>query len=349
MNTTDNQKKLKKKRWLIGIFVLIFTLFAIIITGFCYESIAAKSGKAAFPMPGKLVDTGSYGLHLNIQGSGPLTIVMESGSGESSISWGNIPQSLSSYATVVSYDRGGYAWSEKATTARSGENIVKELHTALQKEGLNGPYLLVGHSLGGMYTRLFAQTYPKEVAGLVLVDARPEDDSLNTAAIYAKEKFQEKPSAFVLSLLKSSGILRIFQDELLGEMVAKEKREIFLNIIGTKNYFYAVEEEGKLAGDVEDAIRAQDLGDLPVKVIARGLAPDYQSFGISEQAAEQIEKIWREGQYNMLHISTDSELIIAENSGHMVMEYEPEIIKNTILELLQSIGVKKETSLSLYE
>lgn len=341
MNTADNQEKITKRKFRKISFVIMSLLLLIVGSGFSYEAIESKLSKQEFPMTGKLVDAGAYKLHLKIQGKGPIAIIFEAGSGETSMSWGDIPEWLASYATVVSYDRGGYAWSEKANTARTGENIVRELHTALQNEGISGPYLLVGHSLGGMYTRLFAQTYREEVEELVLVDARPENDERESAPIYAKEKFQEKPSARVLSVLKSSGVLRIFQDALLEGMVPKENRELFINIVATPNYFNAVEEEGKMSGLVEDAIRGQKLGDLPVKVIARGMSPDYEATGISKKSGQQIEDIWRAGQRSMLSISSDSEFIVAEKSGRVVMDDEPELIKDVILKLVQSLDKQK--------
>lgn len=328
-------KRSRRLRKALGI-IAVFLIF-IIIAGFVYEAIAYRINKKEFPMPGKLVDAGGYKLHLNVQGEGTFTVIFEAGSGETSLSWGDIPEQLSSYARVVSYDRAGYAWSEKAETERSGYHIIHELYSALQQEGIKGPYILVGHSLGGMYSRLFAEEYRKEVAGLVLVDARPEDDEEQTAPIYAKENYVQKPSANVLSLLKQSGIMRFFQNSLLDGMVPAEERKFFINVIATSKYFQAVAEEGKLSVEVEDAIRGQRLGELPVKVIARGLPPDYKAFGISEQSGQKIEEIWRNGQLGMLAISDNSEFIEAAKSGHMIMKEEPELVRNVIKNLIQEL------------
>jgi pimeloyl-ACP methyl ester carboxylesterase len=332
-------KKSKRLKKALGI-TAAFLIF-IIIAGFIYEAVAFRINRKEFPMPGKLVDAGGYKLHLNVKGEGAYTIIFEAGSGETSLSWGEIPEELSSYARIVSYDRAGYAWSEKAETERSGYHIVHELYSALQQEGIKGPYILVGHSLGGMYLRLFAEEYREEVAGLVLVDARPEDDEEQTASIYAKEHYVQKPSASILSLLKQSGIMRLFQNSLLEGMVPAEERKFFINVIATPEYFQAVDEEGKHSADVEDAIRDQWLGELPVKVIARGIAPDYKSFGISEQSGQKIEEIWRKGQLGMLSISGDSEFIEAEKSGHMVMKDEPELVLKVIQKLLYELEEKE--------
>ncbi|RCX21581.1 pimeloyl-ACP methyl ester carboxylesterase [Fontibacillus phaseoli] len=327
---TSHWKKLKR-----GVLLMAALLLLAIGSGFAYEAIASKQSHRDYPPPGKLVDAGGYSLHLVKAGTGSPTILLEAGSGETSLSWRQIPDELAEFATVVSYDRAGYAWSESANSERTGENIVHELHAALEKEGIRGPYLLVGHSLGGMYARLFAETYRDEVVGLVLIDARPEDDARDTAEILKQEKFAGNPSASTLKLIKHSGLLRLFKDELLKGQVAEEDRERFVNVIAKDSFFEAKEEEGNLAETTEDAIRGQRLGSLPVRVIARGMAQDYAQAGISEEGGRKLESIWQAGQRKMLEISTDSRLIVAEKSGHMVIHDQPELVVETIRSLLK--------------
>ncbi|WP_378126271.1 alpha/beta fold hydrolase [Cohnella boryungensis] len=323
-------------RWKKGLIGGLSLLLLLVGSGFVYEWGASSLAKRQYPPTGKLVDVGGYRLHVDRMGQGSPTIILEAGSGETSLSWKDIPQELSQYATVVCYDRGGYAWSDEANTPRTGANIVKELHTALENEGIPGPYLLVGHSLGGMYARLFAQTYRDEVAGLVLIDARPENDARDTADIYARESVSGKPPAWVSTLLKRSGWLRLLRDPLLNGLVPKEERQTFVNVIATPNYFDAVDEEGSLTDSVEDVIREQDLGNLPVRIIARGLPQDYALSGISEEGGRQLEEIWQQGQRGMLDISDNSRLIVAEKSGHMVIHDEPELVVDVIKELLDN-------------
>ncbi|WP_235850503.1 alpha/beta fold hydrolase [Niallia circulans] len=331
---TSGKKSIWKKVKIISL-SLLAVVALVIGSGFVYEAFATKQGAKAYPPPGKLVDTGEYDLHLVKKGIGGPTIVLEAGSGETSLSWRNIPDELAAYATVVAYDRAGYAWSEKAKSERNGENIVQELYAALKKEGIEAPYLMVGHSLGGMYARLFAETYRDEVMGLVLVDARPENDERDSKIILEKEGFTGNLSSSMMKLLKQSGFLRIFQDVLLDGLVAKEDRGAFINVISTPEFFEAKEEEGRLAYMTEDAIRGQRLGELPVRIISRGLAQDYAAAGISEEGGRKLEAIWQEGQRDMLEISTDSQLTVAETSGHMVIHDQPELVVDTILDMLQ--------------
>ncbi|MGG4144018.1 alpha/beta hydrolase [Paenibacillus algorifonticola] len=332
--TTTSKKAIGRKRWKKLALLTSAAFLLLIGSGFIYEWIASEQAGKKYAPPGQLVDVGGHKLHINMAGSGSPTILLEAGSGETSLSWRDIPEQLASFATVVSYDRAGYAWSETATKVRTGEQIVEELHTALDEAGISGPYLMVGHSLGGMYARLFAETYADEVSGLVLIDARPENDERETLPILEQENFGGNPPVWMLKLLKSSGAFRLFGDFLLEGLVAPEDRQLFINVIATPRYFEAKEAEAELAYLTEDAIRGQQLGNLPVKIIARGVPQDYASFGISEDGGKKLEDIWQAGQREMLNISSDSELIIAEKSGHMVIHDEPELIVQTIRSML---------------
>ncbi|MBP1904705.1 pimeloyl-ACP methyl ester carboxylesterase [Paenibacillus turicensis] len=332
---SDNPTGQRKKKRMRFFYFSILFIVVLITSGFIFEWIATKNAESSYPMPGKLVDVGGFSLHINKMGQGSPTIIFESGSGETSLEWYDIPKQLSQYATVVTYDRAGYGWSETATQERSGKNIVQELYTALQKEGLHGPYIMVGHSLGGMYARLFAQEYRDQVAGLVLVDARPENDERLTASIYKRENIKGQLSSGLIMLLKHSGVMRLFKNVLLEGLIEPDKRDEFINVTAKASFFKAKEEEGTLAYLTEELIAEQNLGELPVKIIARGIAPNYASLGISKEGGKQLEQIWMEGQQQMLAISSNTEMIIAEASGHYVMWDQPELLIDMILGLIE--------------
>ncbi|TKH45332.1 alpha/beta hydrolase [Paenibacillus terrae] len=335
--------KQRRRTWTRIVFFVISCLLLVVISGFVYEWIASKQDKLQYPPLGKMVDVGGYRLHIRKLGSGTPTILLESGSGESSLSWRDIPENLSSFATVVSYDRAGYAWSEEAATPRTGENIVRELHLALKNTDVQPPYILVGHSLGGMYSRLYAQTYRDEVAGLVLVDARPENDARRTSEIYAKERPKVNPSPLISLLLERSGAFRLFPNFMLTGRVEHQDRKSFVSIVASPKYFRSVAEEGDLASTTENAIRGQHLGNLPVRVIARGIQQNLTQFGISKRGNEQIEQSWQMGQREMLNISTNSKFIVAKKSDHMIIHDQPELVIQVICELINNINPTRST------
>jgi pimeloyl-ACP methyl ester carboxylesterase len=127
------------------------------------------------PPPGKLADVGGHKLHVNCTGAGSPTVILESGASSFAIDWALVQPAVARSNRVCSYDRAGYGWSEPAAYDMRGEDAVRSLHKALDVLGERPPFVLVGHSMGGRYVRLFALVYPSEVKAMVLVDAEHED------------------------------------------------------------------------------------------------------------------------------------------------------------------------------
>src|SRR5438552_9801401 len=134
----------------------------------------SESTSPPFPAPGKLVDVGGWRLHLNCTGdarpSQP-TVILKAGKADFSVEWSLVQPGVAKFARVCSYDRAGDGWSDLGPHPRTFHQIVYELHTLLDKAGVKAPFVLVGHSYGGWLVRLYASTYPAEVAGMVLVEA----------------------------------------------------------------------------------------------------------------------------------------------------------------------------------
>src|SRR5215831_3258079 len=129
------------------------------------------------PTPGQLVNVNRHGLYLQFMGqlnSGPV-VVLEAALGSTSSQWAWVQPALASTMPVVAYDRAGLGRSEPGPRPRDARSIAAELHVALRKINVRGPFILVGHSLGGLFVRVFADMFPDEVAGMVLVDATHPD------------------------------------------------------------------------------------------------------------------------------------------------------------------------------
>jgi pimeloyl-ACP methyl ester carboxylesterase len=129
-----------------------------------------------FPPPGALVDIGGHRLHLNCSGAGSPTVVLDSALGGSSMSWSLVQPALARITRVCSYDRAGFGWSDAGPFPRTAGRIADELRRLLARAAVEPPFVLVGHSFGGLVVRVFTARHPRDVAGLVLVDpAHPED------------------------------------------------------------------------------------------------------------------------------------------------------------------------------
>jgi pimeloyl-ACP methyl ester carboxylesterase len=159
------------RRLAVGLLLAIAVLGSV---GVIYQAGASAADRRAFPPPGQLIDVGGHRLHLYCVGEGAPgrpTVVLEALSGGFSSQWGWVQPELARHARVCSYDRAGYGWSEPAPAPLGLGQAAADLHTLLERGGVQGPYLLVGHSIGGLYVREFAVRYPDEVAGLALLDS----------------------------------------------------------------------------------------------------------------------------------------------------------------------------------
>lgn len=139
--------------------------------GGLYQATTAAPQAAAGPMPGKLVDVGGYRLHLTCTGTGAPTVVLLNGLGETSPLWARVAPNVAATTRVCAYDRAGQGWSENSPNPADANHAATELHDLLTAAGESGPFVLAGHSIGGVHALTYSHLYPSEVAGVVLLDS----------------------------------------------------------------------------------------------------------------------------------------------------------------------------------
>ena len=162
------QLRSRSARWLL--YPVLAVLMVASVGGGC-ESVREYLDARAYPMPGQLVDVGGHRLHLHCTGSGSPTVVLEPGLGGASSDLGWVPPAVARDSRVCVYDRAGRGWSDAAEGPQDAARIAADLHTLLERAEVPGPYVLAGHSFGGLYVQTFAANYPDQVAGLVLLDS----------------------------------------------------------------------------------------------------------------------------------------------------------------------------------
>jgi len=185
---------------------LVIVLLALAVAGAIYQAIATERAERAYPPPGKMVDVGGYSLHINCVGQGSPTVVLDSGLGDFSAQWVRVQRQVSGTTRVCAYDRVGMGWSEMVPDPRDAKQITSELHTLLSKAGIEGPYVLVGHSLGGLSMLTYAARYPDEVAGVALVDSSTELDQFSHRPKARESHEPQKQSLAVVSQLERLGV-----------------------------------------------------------------------------------------------------------------------------------------------
>ncbi len=198
---------------LLSVFCLATSLIAV---GFLYQWIGTHRDQRRYASLGRWVDIGAAGkLYLLEQGSGGPTVLFESGIAATNLNWCHVQEMVSRFTHTVSYDRGGLGWSSSCRTARTPNNIAIELHAMLRHADIKPPYLLVGHSFGGLVMRRYALMYPDEVTGVVLVDPMrlEEWQPLDQAAQSALERGRKLTRCAIL--IARLGLARLAVTSLL--------------------------------------------------------------------------------------------------------------------------------------
>ena len=165
---TRRQLRSRVARWLL---YPVLAVLMVASLGGGYETVREYLDARAYPIPGQLVDVGGYRLHLHCTGSGSPTVVLEPGQGGVSSDFAWIAPAVARDSTVCVYDRAGRGWSDAADGPQDGDQIAAALHALLERAHVPGPYVLAGHSFGGLYVQAFAAKFPDQVAGLVLLDS----------------------------------------------------------------------------------------------------------------------------------------------------------------------------------
>lgn len=296
---------------------------------------------AKYPPTGQMVDVGGYKLHLYCQGSGSPgspTVVLEAGSGASGLYWSLVQPEVAKTARVCVYDRAGYGWSEASPKPRTYGVMAEELHTLLKNASIAGPYLLVGHSLGGIIVRHFAYQYPQEVAGLVLVDSATEGQMERFPA--ALKKLQSPDD--LLKLLQgfeaaiTSGEAAKNPDAFLPlePRLPRQTAETFRALmLSHPKQVRAVRAELEAIAD-EKPRPLPSLGNLKLVVLSHGYTDPAGQPGVPPEVIREYEGVWAQLQAELAALSSNSKRVVAEKSGHNIQLERPDLVVQAIREVL---------------
>jgi pimeloyl-ACP methyl ester carboxylesterase len=335
------KQKFKMKK----IQALIFIIFSTFFYAFGQTS--------AIPDPkplGKLIDIGGWKLHLYEQGcrfKGP-SVILEAGAGDFSFVWSLVQPKVAQFARVYSYDRAGSAWSDIGPSPHTMAQSVYDLHTLLNKANVPRPYILVGHSLGGLLVRMFAENYPQEVAGLILVDGGtetgkfffngkrvniPEDakglpiPEPKTKATAEDNQITEEGQKAIKTFMKQVGLPAKEVDPPYDRL-PRDIQQLQLWASGQIKHYavsndYIIEELAKAF--YQRTNHPFELGNMPVTVITRGKI---------DSTDLKYEDERKKAQQDLLLLSHNSKQIIAINSGHHIHLEDPGLIVDAIKEMV---------------
>jgi pimeloyl-ACP methyl ester carboxylesterase len=317
---------------------LSLVVVSLAIIGPLYEMIGRWRDIGRFPERGRLVQAGSIRMNIDCRGQGSPTVVLESGSGGPSIDWLMVQPEVAKFSRVCSYDRAGYGWSDSGPEPRSSLQIAHELKQLLLAAGEEGPYVLVGHSMGGYDVRVYTGQYPNDVAGMVLVDASHEDqdqrapESIRNWSREDREHPGWKKLKYFFQL--HLGWARLTADREAPEFWPKlfREEEDFLTL--PIKHQYAVIDEDQVFPTLSAAqVRgAGNLGDRPLIVLTATRQDDIAP-GIPPEDAQVEEELWvHKLQPELARLSTRGKQIVVDSSHEMPTEH-PEVVISAIHEV----------------
>jgi pimeloyl-ACP methyl ester carboxylesterase len=239
--------------------------------GCLYQAFAAARDGRNHPPPGTLVDVEGCRIHVQAVGSGTPSVILESGLGGMSSAWGWIQPEAAKFSRVVSYDRAGLGWSEADAAPKTAWLAAHRLRAVLRRCNVSPPYVLVGHSMGGLLVRVFADRYPGEVAGVVLVDASHPDQHLRSSAIdtHMRSGFRllrTIPFLTRMGYVRFAGLFNAWAEGLPPQEAAEA--EAFLS---SYRHLQTTRDESLAWEGICAEVRgASGLGDIPLAVVTAG-------------------------------------------------------------------------------
>src|SRR5919204_1768735 len=261
-------------RWLLYPVIAVLALASI---GGGYQTLGEAADAKAYPMPGQLIDVDGHSLHLNCTGSGTPTVVLEPAAGEMSSNLGGITPAVARDTRVCVYDRAGRGWSEPAATAQDAAQIATDLHTLLQRGHVPGPYVLAGHSFGGLYVLTFAARYPDEVAGMVLVDSTAPAWAANPGTAspgHGGSNHAMRRVAALVSTAARVGLARLYAQFAWGSLPPRSREEVRASDATASMLRSTIDEYVQAAASVEQAAALRDFDDKPLIVLTAGSGHD---------------------------------------------------------------------------
>jgi len=300
----------------------VLVLLALASIGGGYETAAEAADAAAHPPPGQLIDVGGHRLHLNCTGSGSPTVVLEPGGGGMSSNLGWITPGVARATRVCVYDRAGRGWSEPADAPQDGAQIATDLHTLLHRANVPGPYVLAGHSFGGLYVLAFADRYPDEVAGMVLVDSTAPAPAAPTSVAGSSYDGVDRLSALAsiagrLGVVRAVGLL--FDDGL----PPRAGDEVQAGTSTADNLRSTIDEYVHASAAAQQAASLRDFSDKPLVVLTAGVGHDAD---------------WSAAQNRLAGLSTNSTHRVVDGATHQALVADEEHAAATTQAVLQVVA-----------
>ena len=333
----------KKVRWWVRLtrriaLGVVALIVCAILVGSGFEFVARRNAQVTYPPPGQLVDIGGRNMHLDCRGSGSPTVILESGlDTNGSLAWDAVQDDLSRVTRTCSYDRAGVMWSDSKKGTQDAETVAADLHLTLNRAGITGPLVMVGHSLGGPYIMNYTKRHPEDVKGLVFVDSS-HPDQLERMPEAIRRTMEVPPIYKVANALSWTGILRLAPNPEVPGMPDRIKpvgKAYISHSVGG-----SLKEMISLPTTLRQAGEFRKLGDRPLVVlVAMQPLPEEMltSAKLTAKDGEDMQAVWRELTADEATWSAQSRLQIVPDSLHYIQFQRPDLVIQAVTDVVSKV------------
>lgn len=332
--------KLSLKLVSLGLVALVVLPVAV---GSAYEVLSRHWAWAKYPPPGRLIDVGGRNIHLDCRGKRSPTVILEAGlDSYGTLSWAKVHDSVGRVTRVCAYDRAGIMWSEPKSTPQHADAVAEDLHAVLVAAGEKGPFVLVGHSIGGPYNMAYTRKFGDEVAGLVFVDASHPDQIARFAELANAPPDSTSEAMQIASSLAWTGIIRL-------KAAADGTHDVPVHVTEKVEAFISTSlaamtsENMNIDRTLREAGGLRTLGGRPL-VVLTAMAPlsndALKAENMSRQEDTRRRGVWRKLHEDEASWSTRSRHQLLADSGHYIQFARPDVVVAAILEIVNTVRLE---------
>lgn len=338
--------RMKQWRMAVGRGIVVFLLLTT-LAGVLYEQVGRQRAAREYPPPGQLVDIGGRRLHMDCRGSGSPTVVFESGLDmNGSLSWSLVHQQIADTTTrACAYSRAGILWSDPQNGSQNGHSVADDLHAALAKSGEHGPFVLVGHSLGGSYIMTYTKYYGVDVAGVVFVDAAHPDEEARFKALHLPEYTAQTYLFKAGAVLNWTGIVRVvapYYDPLPHQPV---QDDVVVKAYAATSLGPMMREQDSLEQTFAEAGTFRNLGDRPLVVLTamKPFPPEaLAELQWSNEQARRAQDEWKHMHDDEATWSANSRHQLVPDASHYIQFDRPDIVIAAVKSVVESVREKSK-------
>jgi pimeloyl-ACP methyl ester carboxylesterase len=318
-------------------------LLAAVVAGVGYEEVGRRRDRERLPQIGRSVDIGGRSLNIYCSGEGSPAVILDAGAGEPGYAWSEIQPEIAEFTCACWFDRAGLGWSDPGPFPHTSEATARDLHELLHRAGVPPPYVLVGHSLGGLDVRVYNRLYPSEVAGMVLVESAHEDEPLRAPKAFlghSAPRVLWYPIYLVAWSAGRVGLVRLLGGSApLPEDPSQRTRDQILEALRRRPEAVVTSMGDASAPDSYAQARAAGgLGDRPLVVLTRGTPFDGGGDAETDRQAAEYSRVWvHEMQAQLARLSTRGRQVVVENAGHGIPEEAPGAVADAVREVVAAV------------